>query len=312
MAITFALCALAQPSFADDAAGAHDAYEAGAKAFGQSNYIAAAAHFAKADDLAPAAAALEMAIKSAILADDAQLAMRLAARAEGREPNVSVAAQVTRAKEKFGGKVGRLTIQCAAPCEAKVGAEPAQVGVARVYIAGNHAIEIAIAGTSRVYAVQLSAGADLTWSPPKEPETPPSSAATNTTFAAPSVVYTAPPTVTASAAPSAVDTASPGPVASRAISPAWFGIGVGVTAVAGALVVGFGLDTVSRHNAFVLDPTAERAAGGRDAELRTNVMIGVTAAAAITTALLGYFTFRAAPSASSSAAKPAAAAFQLR
>lgn len=312
MAVTFALCALAQPSFADDAAGAHDAYEAGAKAFGQSNYAAAAAHFAKADDLAPAAAALEMAIKSAILADDAQLAMRLAARAEGREPNASVAAQVTRAKEKFAAKVGRLTIQCPAPCDAKVGPEPAPVGVARVYIAGNHAIEITSAGASRVYAVQLSAGADLTWAPPREPEIQPSAAPTAIATTAPSVAYTTAPTTGVSATSSAPGNVAPGPVSTRAMSPAWFGIGAGVTAAAGALMIGFGLDTVSKHNAFVSERTGERAAEGRDAELRTNVMIGVTAAAALTTALLGYFTFRTVEPANSKAGKPATLAFQLR
>jgi hypothetical protein len=281
---------------ADEAAdkkAAHEAYERGARAFGQGSYAVAAAEFARADELAPAPAALEAALKAAILAEDAVLAMSLADRAEARAPSAPVAAQVARAKDRFAHKVGRLEIVCDTPCSAKVGNETVPLGTPRVYLAGNYVIEITWAkanpagpapGAPELFAVQLPGGATMKWKPPSKAPPPvlPEGSATSVPAALPNPF------------PKPTTTAAPGPAAppKRALSVAWFTVGTGVTVVSAGLALGFGLDTLSRHAAFAKDPTNEGAAAGQDAQLRTNLFLGLTAATAIATAVIGYFTFR--------------------
>jgi hypothetical protein len=165
---------------------------------------------------------------------------------------------------------------------------------ARYYRAGNYVIEIVSGGAPEIFAVQLPGGADMEWKPP--PKALPTAAPTATV--APSVsasaAPTAAPTVVVSVAPIASvapTTAAPGPRTST-LSPAWFAAGLGVTAVAGGLAIGFGLDTLAKHDAFLINRTDDGANAGRDAQLRTNISIGVTAAAALTTAVLGYLAFR--------------------
>lgn len=290
-------------AFADDEAdtkAAHEAYERGARAFGQGSYAVAATEFARADELGPTPAALEMALKASILAEDPVLAMTLVDRAAARPANASVAAQVARAKDRFSDKVARLSITCPAPCSAKVGAEPAALGVARYYRAGNYVIEITAGGPPELFAVQLPAGADVQWKPPpKAPPVDTSAPATPSSSASASAI------VTASARPSAAPLAPP----PQALSPAWFAVGLGVTAVAGGLAIGFGVDTLSKHDAFLLQRSDAGASAGLDAQLRTNVFFGVTAATAVATAVLGYLVFRtpaspAAPLPSAALARP--------
>lgn len=294
---------------ADDTRDAREAYDRGARAFGQGSYSVAATEFARADELGPTPAALEMALKAAILAEDPVLSMALVERAAARAPNASVAAQVGRARDRFSDKVARLKITCAAPCSAKVGQEPAQVGVARYYRAGNYVIEIVAGGAPEIFAVQLPGGTDMEWKPPPKPL----AAVAPTASAAPSAAPSLAPTASAAPTPSVVAKTAPlGPRAST-LSPAWFAAGLGVTAVAGGLAIGFGLDTLGKHDAFLLNRTEDGANAGRDAQLRTNLSIGVTAAAAVATAVLGYLAFRssgAAPAAGR-AAIPGAHALQL-
>jgi nicotinamidase-related amidase len=63
-----------------------------------------------------------------------------------------------------------------------------------------------------------------------------------------------------------------------------------VTAVAGGVTVWSGLDTEKRYDSFAetrTDPGLRDA--GRAAQTRTNVLLGVTATAAVATAALGLF-----------------------
>jgi hypothetical protein len=281
---------------ADDAAdqkAAHEAYERGARAYGQGSFAVAATEFARADELRPTAAALEMALKASISTEDPVLAMTLVDRAASRPADAHVEAQLARARDRFADKVGRLSILCPSPCSAKVGNEPAQVGVARYYRAGNYVIEITSGGSPELFAVQLPGGATMEWKPPSKapPPVEPRSSATP--------VGTVTPLGSASAAPLpsaplGSATASGAPIGPRStgISPAWFFVGAGVTVVAASLTVGFGVDTLARHDAFVANRTPEAAAAGQGQQNATNAFLGVTLALAAGTAILGYFTFR--------------------
>ncbi|MEZ4299343.1 MAG: hypothetical protein R3B70_30615 [Polyangiaceae bacterium] len=267
------------PSRADDAAdqsAARDAYDRGARAFGQGSYAVAATEFARADELRPAPAALEAALKAAILAEDPVLAMTLVDRAAARPSNDGVAAQVARARDRFAHKVGRLTVQCAEACSAKVSDEPVPVGVARYYLAGNYVIEIEASGSHELFAVQVPGGSTMDWKPPAK--APPPAVSSAAAGAAASASATAAPSAT-QAPPSRVPTAL-------------FIGGVVLTAAAGGFAIGFGVDTLSQHDAFVKSPTNEGSLAGQEAQLRTNVLLGTTALTAIATAVIGYFALR--------------------
>ena len=71
------------------------------------------------------------------------------------------------------------------------------------------------------------------------------------------------------------------------LSPAWFWIGAGATAAAGGVTIASAVDTANLHSRFDAQPSAQLSAEGADAQLRTNVLVGVTTAVLLTTALVG-------------------------
>jgi hypothetical protein len=89
------------------------------------------------------------------------------------------------------------------------------------------------------------------------------------------------------------------------VDPAWFWIGLGVTGVLGAVTIGSAVDTIGKHGDYVdaqerdaseeeLDAAEE---DGRTAQNRTNVVLGITAGAAVATAVTGAFLVDWSPSA---------------
>ncbi|QQR89546.1 MAG: hypothetical protein IPJ88_15315 [Myxococcales bacterium] len=76
---------------------------------------------------------------------------------------------------------------------------------------------------------------------------------------------------------------------SDGLSPVFFWVGAGLTAVALGVTVWSGLDTSSAADEYKKDPTPERYSAGQDLELRTNVLIGVTAGLAVATTVMGVF-----------------------
>lgn len=74
------------------------------------------------------------------------------------------------------------------------------------------------------------------------------------------------------------------------LSPAFFLTGLGLTAVAGGILIWSGLDTLGGVDEYEADPTEARLAEGQDKELRTNILIGVTAGLGVVTAALLLFT----------------------
>jgi hypothetical protein len=93
----------------------------------------------------------------------------------------------------------------------------------------------------------------------------------------------------------------PPPPPARGPSPGWFIAALGSTVIAGGVTVGLGVDTASKHSAFVdagcAGPVhgdcAALASDGTAAQLRTNVLAGVTAALGAATVVAGVLTFRA-------------------
>lgn len=74
------------------------------------------------------------------------------------------------------------------------------------------------------------------------------------------------------------------------ISPAWFTVGAAATAGLGAATIWSGMDVLSRNRDYERTPTKALYDDGHRAELRTNILIGVTAGVALATILLAVFT----------------------
>ena len=73
------------------------------------------------------------------------------------------------------------------------------------------------------------------------------------------------------------------------LSPAVFVTGVVITAGLAGVLVWSGLDTLDGSQSYMQNPTQVALDDGRVRELRTNVLIGATAAAGLTTLVIGAF-----------------------
>jgi len=76
------------------------------------------------------------------------------------------------------------------------------------------------------------------------------------------------------------------------ISPVWFWVGTGVTAVLAGAAIASGFDTNAKHDDFVAHPNTDTQAAGISARTRTNILAGATAAAGAVTAGVGLFGVR--------------------
>lgn len=90
--------------------------------------------------------------------------------------------------------------------------------------------------------------------------------------------------------PVATETDEPRANRLRRISPAFFTVGaIASVGLAGATVWS-GIDVLGRNDNYETDPTKAGFDQGSQAELRTNVLIGATAAVGVTTILFAVFT----------------------
>ncbi|MEZ4295695.1 MAG: hypothetical protein R3B70_12015 [Polyangiaceae bacterium] len=268
---------------AQDASGVDEArrlYDRAAEAYERGDFAAAARDFAAADALAPSTVALATAIDAATSAGDAVLAMTLRDRAAGRAEDAQLTAAMRAAEKKFAGATGRIRVRCAGECEARVdGAaiESAQLaaGTAVRVRTGEHVILFRIGGRAdEERRVKVAPDGLVEVAPAAgEGSVPPGGGS----------------------AGGAGVSSDGGGASARGLSPAWFFVGLGVTALAGGGTIASGVDTASKHDAFtragcagpVHGDCSGLADGGKGAETRTNVLIGVTGVLAAATAVVG-------------------------
>lgn len=258
-------------SLAPRAASAEDArtraaalYDRAVSAQGQGDYAAAAKLFAKADELAPDPAALEAALGAALLADDAALGMTLVERASRDEVTGTLAKAVHAAQTRFADRVGLLRVECGG-CTLVVDGEAFPEGTERWVSAGEHGISGLDGAFSGERQVTVGGGERVT------------------------VTLELPGRARAARAENASLPEKPEAESASGLSPAWFGVGVGLTVLGAGATLVSGLDTLAIHDDFEAEPTETRAAWGRSAETRTNVLAGLTGAVAVGTALVGLF-----------------------
>jgi hypothetical protein len=251
---------------ADDLERAGALYDKGAAAQRARDYRRAAALFARADELVPDPAALEAALRAAVLADDPVLGMTLVERAAREPGHRAVAAAASEAQRRFADRVGQVRVECRR-CDVEVDGRALASGAARWAIAGDHRITAARGAWSEERTVRVAAG-DRT------------------------VVTFAPDDAPRRATTSREARDAPSPRDDAGVSPLWFGVGAGATALSGALTLASAVDTVSLHDDFVAHPTEARAEEGRAAEARTIALLAVTSALAVTTTILGLYAVR--------------------
>lgn len=261
---------------AADVAAARDAYDRGAASYDAGEYAVAATQLSRADALVPNDVALELALKAAVKANDAVLVMELAARADGRRSRTLHAVR-DDARSRMSARVGRVTVACApgTRCTATFDDTPFPVGEARWVLTGDHRVVIDSGdGNRQAFPVRVDPGVTVpvtaASTPAHVPIPPPSDARRTSIEQAPHVV--APPR--------------------SGVSPVWFWVGAGLSAVLGGVTIASAVDTRSKYDEFSVRPSSALSNDGAEAQLRTNLLFAGTAASAVTTAVLGLFFVR--------------------
>jgi hypothetical protein len=273
-----------------DLVRARVAYDRGVRANAARDHAGAARAFAEADALAPQTASLEAALESAMKADDALLGAELVDRADGRAPDLGLRTTLEAARKRFAGRTGKVRIECKgeARCLAAVDGIAADARKPIYVAAGPHAVVLQW-GEQRIdRLVDVRPDATVTVSPLD-----------------PTQVRSGQNEPGAGGGPKEPGSGGgPKEPGSGGISPIWFYVGIGATAVVGGITVVSGLDAVSLHDRFEAvgcgsggagrpaSDCGERGREGESAQLRTNVLLGATAALAVTTAVLGIFAVR--------------------
>ncbi len=244
-------------------------FKAGVRAFWQHKYEEAAESFEKANEVLPNHKAL---FNAADAWDKAGAFVRAARRFR---QYLEVAPERARARDeaqtRLDGileKVGRLELAGEDASDVTVDGDPAQLG--EILVAPGEHVVTAIAGgeaIERRIGVEAGSLRRVLLEAPPPPAPPPSE---------PDLIEDAP-------------SKDEGVQKDKGMSPTIFYVGLGVSAALAGATVWSGLDTQSKRDAFDDDPTGAGYDEGVAAQRRTNILLGLTAAAGVTTGALGLF-----------------------
>lgn len=281
---------------ADEAATkrAHEAYQQGVKLHGRGDYLGATQAFARADEASPSPVALRAALDESLFADDPVLALSLVDRA-AREPSLAERAKAVRAR--FVAQVGRVVVHCPSDVGCMVTRDGAAASAERAewVRAGRHTLVAQLGDQAETRVVDVPAGETIEVTFKSKPPA-----------AVPIVSAPAPASAPSSAAPPKAETRPPTTdeprphERARGLSPVFFYVGAGLTAVLGGVTVLSGLDTQSVRKDFEAAgcPSApgpscgDLATQGKNARTRTNVLAIGTGLVGGATAVLGLFFVR--------------------
>jgi hypothetical protein len=265
---------------------AAEAFDQGREAYKKEEYVEAAEQFEKADDNAPSSAAIELAIRARDKAGELDRAASLAALALKRHPSEAslqkVAPDILR---RASLELFQLTANCDTPCDLTVGGKIVHGGAdtQRSFFVAPGKLTVRAGwsdGRSESKQIEGEKGGagELSFSAPEEPE--PEAAAEPAPEPAP---------------PEPSEIADSGvAVKSSGWSPLVFWVGVGATAVAGGVTIWSGVDTQNnpgptrvREECVGQGESCPLYQEGLDKQLRTNVLLGVTAGLGLATILVG-------------------------
>jgi hypothetical protein len=278
-----ALC-VTHPAGAQDVSGAANAFQRAQKADISGDHDTAAELYELADSLAPAPEALRSALRARKGAGQLGAAARHAERLLQRYPDDKKSKDLANATlDEAKKKLARIEVHCRPKaCGIVVDGAAATSEVTPTHVIylepGKHEVSASF-GTDRaapkVTQVKASDQLSFTFDAPPPSATPrPADPA-----AKPGVTI---------GADTAVDRGAA--TASRGLSPWFFVTGAVVTAGLGAATVWSGLDVLSAHDDYKGRESQTAYEDGLDKERRTNIFIGATAVAGVSTIVLAYFT----------------------
>lgn len=249
---------------------ASDAYDSANQAFQERRFDEAALGFATADKLEPNPIALESGLKASIAADDPAIGMELVTRAESRPSNARVAPLAKQARDAFEKRAGKLAVTCPSEprCVVRVDGEKREPGIRFWVRAGTKIVDVVVPEAKFSHQVDVMPGAQVDFAVPKhEPPKPKPT-----------------PDPPAEALPPR-----------RIVEEKGSGAHPGFAIATGALFLGAagvtiwsGIDTLQIHSDFVhAEATAEE---GKSAQLRTNIMLGVTGGGAVAFTIVAILT----------------------
>jgi hypothetical protein len=276
------VAALSMLSTATTAAHAEPAtvsYGRGKVAYDEGDYQVAAREFAEADEAAPNATVLELALTSALRADNMEFAMTLVERAQER----GLTNLASAARNEIQSRAGRVVFLCSTgtECAATMDGDEVVFGTARWTRTGDHAVVLRANGVEERMTITVEPGVLREVRPTH-------------------VIQLVAPAAT-SVEPLHVDepaqaTAPSEPARSR-WHPAWFWGSAAATTVGASLAVASGIDTMHIHDRFAASPRdAALADSGNSAQSRTNALLIGTVALSAATAVIAYFVFHGSPS----------------
>lgn len=272
----------AAPAFADsDAAAkqhAKEAYDRGLDAHKHGEMARAAKEFAAADSYSPSPFALQAALDAAIDADDVALGAELLERAKREPAPPALASSITAATIKFNGRAGKVFIKCPTKsvCSAKIDENPVAVDKVVWAQVGSRTVSVAVdSGSAQAKAIEVT-----------NDDTVEVTAAKGLPLGVKS---------SNAAIPASTEPAPRSARQSEGLSPLVFYIGAGVTVVAAGVTTYMMVHTSSEHSDFksgncpaTPNPGCTALAdSGKSSQSIANIGLVVTAAAALTTAVLG-------------------------
>jgi hypothetical protein len=278
--------AAAQRPGSTDASRARDAFERGSAAYRLGDYARAAAEYARADALDPNPAALRAALDAATLADDPVLGEELIERAEHMPGDAPGARTLDAARARFAHRTGRVVVRCPAgrACLATMDSVAFDPSQPKIVVAGLHTVAVQSDGAPEPHIINVAADAvvEVVARPPAPASPPPSAPSSPAPASSPPLLATPGPA------------SAPHETRSTGLPPVVFFVALGVTVVAGGVTTWSALDTRSQHATFdgqcTTHPTAScesLQSQGESAQTRTNVLLAVSGALAVTTATLG-------------------------
>jgi tetratricopeptide (TPR) repeat protein len=248
-------------------------FKAGVAAFKKKQYLEAAEHFEKAFSLAPHPSALWNAADAREKGGEIALSANLYARY--LEMATEADKDRNEAKQRLNSltlTLGRLELFGPDATDIKVDRLTRVEGASIVYVdPGDHVVSAKVDGKFLAKNVSVASGAKVIVRLVPQSESPPASPRDEVAVVKPDRTT---------------------PAKSQGVGPGIVYIGAGVTAVLAGISIGSGLDTSSKRRQFDSSPSAQLYDDGVAAQQRTNILVGVTAAAGVATALVGLFVVR--------------------
>ncbi len=279
---------VAEPS-AQQRQAAAEAYDRATAAYLSRDYVAAARWFETAHRMAPAAPALLQAVRAHQRAGDAlraaNLALRLLAQYADDRQSVRVATPLVSAATRA---YVRIDVSCAA-CTTELDGTLQEWPSFFVEADADHAIGAHFETGDAVPQTVRGAAGDtraIAFDAPPAPEPEPAATGPRGWPTAALRRNTGGEVTEARDA----DAERPEDRARGGLPPAVFIASAGATLVAGGFLAWSGLDTAAGVPAYEANPTQEALDAGQRKELRTNVLIGVTAALGAVTGVLALLT----------------------